>query len=130
HSLPLLIGRAVLLLAGAFQFSRLKEQCLDQCRHPGAYLMRHYRHGIGAGFRMGRGHGLFCLGCCWALMLVSFAAGIANLAWMAVMTLIMVFEKTGPRGDRGVVPIGLTLIALGSLVALQPAWLPPIVALH
>ena len=63
-------------------------------------------------------------------MLVAFAAGVANLAWMAVMTLIMVFEKTGPRGDRGVVPIGLTLIALGSLVALQPAWLPPIVALH
>jgi len=125
---PWLIGGGVLLIAGAFQFSRLKDQCLDQCRHPGAYLMTRYRRGIGEAFRLGRGHGLFCLGCCWALMLVSFAAGIANLAWMGLLTLLMVFEKTGKGGQRGVKPIGLGLLALGVLVLLHPAWLPSLFA--
>ena len=126
-----LIPAGVLVGAGVFQLSPLKDACLKACRNPGAFLLAHYRsRGAAGAFALGRDHGLFCLGCCWALMLVAFAAGVANLAWMAVMTLIMLFEKTGPQGDRGVVPIGLTLIALGILVALQPAWLPPIVALH
>jgi predicted metal-binding membrane protein len=125
-----LIPAGVLIGAGAFQLSPLKDACLKQCRNPGAFLLAHYRRGVAGGFALGRDHGLFCLGCCWALMLVSFAAGVANLAWMAIMTLIMVIEKTGPRGDRGVVPIGLSLIALGCLVAFHPSWLPAIVALH
>jgi predicted metal-binding membrane protein len=125
-----LIAAGVLIGAGIFQFTPLKDACLKACRNPGAYLLAHYRRGIGEGFSLGRDHGLFCLGCCWALMLVSFAAGVANLAWMAVMTLIMVFEKTGPRGDRGVIPIGAALIALGCLVLVDPAWLPPLVALR
>lgn len=119
-----LIGGGVLLIAGAFQFSDLKDKCLNECRHPSAYLMKHYRRGATEAFRMGRTHGVFCLGCCWALMLVAFAVGIANLAWMAALTLLMLFEKTGRGGDRGVVPIGVTLVALGALVLLHPAWLP------
>jgi predicted metal-binding membrane protein len=130
HDRPELIGGAVLLMAGAFQFSGLKEKCLDQCRHPGAYLLRHYRRGVRAAFRLGRGHGLFCLGCCWALMLVSFAAGIANLIWMATLTLLMLFEKTGKGGNRGVAPIGFGLVALGVLQLLDPSWLPPLFAAH
>ena len=124
------IAAGTLVGAGLFQFSPLKDACLRACRNPGAFLLAHYRRGIGNGFVLGRDHGFFCLGCCWALMLVSFAAGVANLAWMAVLTLLMVFEKTGPRGDRGVVPIGLSLIALGLLVGLNPAWLPPVVAMR
>jgi predicted metal-binding membrane protein len=130
HERSYLIGGAVLLLAGAFQFSGLKERCLDQCRHPGAYLQRHYRRGVGAAFRLGRGHGVFCLGCCWALMLVSFAAGIANLTWMAVLTLLMVFEKTGKGGNRAAEPIGFGLVALGVLILWDPAWLPTLFAAH
>jgi predicted metal-binding membrane protein len=125
---PWLIAGGVLVLAGAFQFSGLKDACLKQCRNPGVYLLHHYRRGSLEAFRLGRDHGLFCLGCCWAIMLVSFAAGVANLAWMAVLTLIMVFEKTGRRGDRGVVPIGLGLLALGGLVLLHPVWLPSLFA--
>lgn len=121
---PWLIAGPTLLLAGAFQFSSLKERCLSECRHPSAYILKHYRRGVGEAFKLGRGHGLFCLGCCWALMLVAFAAGVANLAWMAVLTVIMVFEKTGRGGRRGVAPIGIGLIALGVLVLLHPAWLP------
>jgi predicted metal-binding membrane protein len=113
---PALIGGAVLLLAGAFQFSKLKDRCLAVCRHPAGYLLQHYRRGTGAGFRLGAGHGVFCVGCCWALMLVAFAAGVANLWWMAALTAVMVFEKTGRGGRRGVRPIGLGLIVLGLLM--------------
>jgi len=121
-----LIAGGVLVLAGAFQFSSLKERCLTVCRHPGVYLMRRYRRGARAAFRIGYGHGIFCLGCCWALMLVAFAAGVANLAWMAAFTAIMVYEKTGPGGDRGALPIGIGLLALGGLVLAHPGWLLPI----
>ena len=66
---PWFVAGGVLALAGAFQFSDLKDQCLSKCRQPGPYLLAHYRRGPEAGFRLGFGHGLFCLGCCWALML-------------------------------------------------------------
>jgi predicted metal-binding membrane protein len=115
------IGGGVLLLAGGFQFSALKDRCLDVCRHPAALMLRRYRRGAGPAFDLGVRHGLFCLGCCWALMLVSFAIGVANLPWMALFTALMVFEKTGPHGDRGVAPIGAGLIGLGVLVLSGPA---------
>jgi predicted metal-binding membrane protein len=114
----------MLLVAGAFQFSDLKDRCLRQCRHPALYLQQHYRRGVGAAFRLGRGHGLFCLGCCWALMLLAFAVGVANLTWMAALTAIMVVEKATPAGRRAVRPVGLALLALGVLVLAHPAWLP------
>jgi predicted metal-binding membrane protein len=120
-SRPALMGGAVLVVAGAFQFSRLKDRCLMVCRHPAGYLRQHYRRGTGAAFRLGAGHGLFCVGCCWALMLVAFAAGVASLWWMAALTAAMVFEKTGRQGQRGVRPIGLGLLALGILMLASPA---------
>jgi predicted metal-binding membrane protein len=119
---PQVIAGSVLMLAGEFQFSRLKDKCLSECRHPASFLLQHYGRGADAAFRLGRAHGLFCLGCCWALMLVGFAAGVANLWWMAVLTAVMVFEKSGRDGDRGVVPIGIALIAFGGLVLIEPAW--------
>lgn len=121
---PNVIGGSVLVLAGAFQFTPMKDACLDECRHPAAFLMRNYARGAQAAYQLGWKHGKFCLGCCWALMLVSFAVGVANLAWMAVLTLVMVFEKTGKNGDRGVVPIGMAFIGLGVLVLVDPSWLP------
>jgi predicted metal-binding membrane protein len=121
-----LVGGSVLIGAGLFQFSDLKDRCLNECRHPGAFLMKHYRRGRAEAFAIGRTHGLFCLGCCWALMLVAFAVGVANLAWMGVLTLVMLFEKTGRRGDRGVAPIGIGLVLLGIVVLLHPGWLPPL----
>ena len=123
-----LIGGSALVLAGAFQFSALKDKCLDECRNPASFLLRYYRRGAREAFRFGRIHGQFCLGCCWALMLVAFAVGVANLAWMSALTLLMVYEKTGPGGDRGVAPIGIGFIALGALVLLNPSWLPSLFA--
>jgi predicted metal-binding membrane protein len=121
---PAVIGGGVLALAGAFQFSSLKDRCLKECRHPAGFLLPRYQRGTRAAFRLGRQHGLFCLGCCWALMLVGFAAGVANLWWMAALTALMVFEKTGREGQRGVRPIGLGLIALGILMLAGPVALP------
>jgi predicted metal-binding membrane protein len=120
---PWLIAGPTLMLAGAFQFSSLKQACLKQCRHPAAFLLPRYRRGAKAAFRLGREHGLFCLGCCWALMLVGFAAGVANLWWMVALTALMVAEKTMPRGDRIVAPAGILLLGFGALVTIHPSWL-------
>jgi predicted metal-binding membrane protein len=124
---PRLIGGGVLVVAGLFQFSELKDRCLRQCRHPAVFLMAHYERGVGPAWHLGIRHGVFCLGCCWALMLVMFVVGIANLAWMAPFALLMIYEKTGPGGDRAVGPIGIGLTALGALVALDPTWLSDLV---
>lgn len=122
------IAGGVLAIAGVFQFMPLKDRCLRQCRHPGAYLLVRYRRGVRSAFALGRGHGWFCVGCCWALMLVMFVAGIASLLWMAALTALMVYEKTGPGGRRVVPVAGLFLIAYAGLVLAHPAWLPAAVA--
>lgn len=110
---PEVIAASVLFVAGAFQFSDLKDRCLRECRHPAPFLMSHYGRGTRAAFRLGVAHGVFCLGCCWALMLVGFAAGVANLWWMAALTAVMVFEKTARRGRQAVIPIGVGLFVAG-----------------
>ena len=122
---PWVIAGSTLALAGLFQFSSLKDRCLRECRHPAAFLMQHYRRrGVEAAFRLGMRHGLFCLGCCWALMLVGFAAGVANLWWMAALTALMAYEKVGRHGDRLVPVAGTAFIALSALVLVHPGWLP------
>jgi predicted metal-binding membrane protein len=121
---PQVVAGSVLVLAGLFQFSELKERCLRECRHPAAFLLQHYGRGGAAAFRLGRVHGLFCLGCCWALMLVGFAVGMANLWWMAALTAVMVYEKTGREGDRIAGPVGVVLVAVGLMTLLSGAWSP------
>lgn len=120
-----LIGGGVLLVAGAFQFSDLKDRCLSECRTPLGFLMERYRPGARAAFRVGVAHGAFCVGCCWALMLVGFAAGAGNLLWMAVLTTVMAVERSAPRGRAIVRPVGAAFVALAGLVLLHPIWLPP-----
>ena len=121
---PWLIAGGVLVTAGGFQFTALKDACLDECRHPAFFLTRHYRRGTGAAFRLGRDHGIFCLGCCWALMLVMFAAGFANLAWMAVLAAVTAYEKIGRHGRRLTPVLGVALAGWGAIVLAHPAWLP------
>jgi predicted metal-binding membrane protein len=116
------IAPGVLLLAGAFQFSSLKDACLKACRHPASFLHRHYRRGARGGFSLGARHGIFCVGCCWALMLVMFAAGAANLIWMAALTALMVYEKTRPSGARAVPLTGTILLAVGATLLLWNAY--------
>jgi len=100
------------LVAGAFQFSKIKYACLDMCRTPLGFLMSHW-HGKNAGqeaFNIGWRHGLFCIGCCWALMLLMFAVGSANLSWMLVLAFVMAIEKNAPWGRKLGRPLGVVLI--------------------
>jgi predicted metal-binding membrane protein len=119
-----LIPAATLGLAAVYQFTPLKDACLKACRHPAMYLLRHYRRGAFNGLRIGFGHALYCLGCCWALMLVMFAAGVAHLAWMGVLAAIMFVEKATPAGNRVVAPVGAALGLLAAIALLAPAAIP------
>jgi predicted metal-binding membrane protein len=118
-------------LADAFQFSGLKDRCLTQCRHPAVYLLCHYRRGALGAFNLGWSHGLFCLGCCWAMMLVMFAAGVADLRWMGALGAVMTYEKVGStrrHGEPVAATVGVVALILATLVALHPTWLPRLFA--
>lgn len=118
---PWLISGGILVGAGAFQFSPLKERCLAECRSPVQFLWRHYRPGVAGAWHLGLRHGVFCLGCCWALMLLMFAVGVGSLAWMAALTGVMLVEKTSRFGRRLVPMVGIVLMACGCLILLRPA---------
>lgn len=103
----------ILLGAGIYQFSSLKYACLDKCRSPMSFLVEHWgglRPARDA-FRLGASHGIYCVGCCWSLMLVMFAVGQESLVWMLALAVIMAAEKNLPVGRRLAAPVGLVLIA-------------------
>ena len=108
-------GAGLFLLAGAFQFSALKYACLDKCRTPLGFLISHWhgRREISEAFNVGWRHGLFCVGCCWALMLLMFAVGTASLAWMLMLAVIMAVEKNASWGRRLGRPLGVVLLGVG-----------------
>jgi len=112
------LGAGVLAAAGAFQFSSLKYACLDKCRHPAQFMLRFYKRGPRGGLELGLRHGAFCLGCCWALMLVMFSVGVASVLAMALLTVVMVYEKTQPRGRQVVPAAGAMLFAMALMTAL------------
>ena len=93
------LGGGLLLLAGAFQWSPLKYNCLKQCRTPMGFLMTSWRDGHRGALRMGLEHGAYCLGCCWALMLLLFVLGIMNLVWIAALAAFVLAEKVGPKPE-------------------------------
>lgn len=124
---PWLLGASVFVGAGLFQFTSLKDRCLRECRHPGAFLTRYYRRGAAGAFSLGLRHGIFCLGCCWALMLMMFAVGIANFPAMALLALVMIYEKTGRHGERAARWAGSALVSLGVLMLAVPSALPAFV---
>ena len=106
------IGAATIALAGAFQFSRLKHRCLEKCRTPLSFVIEHWRgrrHGWQA-YALGARHGLFCVGCCWALMLLMFVVGAGNLGWMLLLAALMAIEKNFPWGRRLSTPLGVALL--------------------
>jgi predicted metal-binding membrane protein len=113
---------ALFLVAGAFQFSPLKYRCLDQCRSPMSFITSRWRgtRERWRSFRLGLDHGIFCVGCCWALMLLMFAASAASLIWMLALGGLMAIEKNVPWGRRLSAPVGGLLMAAG--VALATAW--------
>lgn len=109
---PVLSG-ALLIGAGAYQLTPLKRACLASCSAPLMFLTRRWREGAMGAFRLGVEHGLLCLGCCWALMLLLFAGGVMNLAVIGTLTAFVLVEKLVPLGARSVRLTGILLIAAG-----------------
>jgi predicted metal-binding membrane protein len=107
------LSAVLLLIAGIYQFSPLKKVCLTSCRTPIGFLLGEWRAGVRGAFMMGLRHGLFCLGCCWALMALLFVGGVMNLAWVAALAIVVAIEKLAPRGERLALLLGLGLIAAG-----------------
>ena len=104
----------LLLLAGLYQLTPLKQACLTLCRNPLAFFMSHWREGVGGALRMGLYHGLVCIGCCWALMGLMFLFGAMNLAWMAALGLVMLLEKAAPGAARVGRLTGLAMALAGA----------------
>jgi predicted metal-binding membrane protein len=116
------VGGVVLLAAGAYQFTPLKRWCLLRCRSPLALVMQHGQRARSAQGALHTGliHGGYCLGCCWALMLVLLAAGVMSLVWMAAIAALITVEKVLPRGEDLAYAIGALLLALGALLITAP----------
>jgi predicted metal-binding membrane protein len=110
-----LLTALLLLIAGVYQFSPLKKVCLSRCRTPLGFLLGEWRPGVSGAFVMGVRHGLFCVGCCWALMALLFVGGVMNLAWIAALSVVVAIEKLAPRGERVAAVLGVALIAAGVL---------------
>lgn len=113
-------GAAILLVAGLYQFSPLKYACLDKCRSPMLFLAGRWsgRHPARDALRLGLEHGLYCVGCCWSLMLVMFAVSVGSLAWMLVLGIVMAAEKNLPWGRRLSAPVGVALVTAAAAVAI------------
>jgi predicted metal-binding membrane protein len=118
------IGGALLMIAGAYQLSPLKDLCLAKCRTPIGFILTAWRDGYWGAVRMGLEHGLFCLGCCWLLFLALFPLGIMNVAAMAVVTLLVFAEKTLPSGEGIAKVSGVALLLYGAAVLVFPQALP------
>ena len=121
-----LISAGTVLVAGLYQFAPLKYRCLDECRSPLGFILNRWR-GVRErreAFMLGVRHGLFCVGCCWSLMLLMFAVGVGSLAWMFALGAIMAIEKNATWGRGLSRPLGIVLIGAGTtltLGALLPA---------
>jgi predicted metal-binding membrane protein len=111
---------AILVAAGAFQLSPLKQVCLRACRSPLGFLLGHWRAGRRGSLALGCSHALYCLGCCWALMLVLVAAGAMGLRWVLLITAVVAAEKLLPGGEWFARAAGGALLLLGVAVALRP----------
>lgn len=109
----------ILVLAGLYQVTPLKQACLTLCRNPMAFFMSHWRDGIGGAARMGLHHGAICIGCCWALMGLMFLAGAMNLVWMAALGLVMLLEKSAPGAGQAGRLAGLAMALAGAALILN-----------
>jgi len=116
-----MLGALTLILAGVYQFTPLKYYCLDKCRSPLSFILGHWhgRDESRQAFVLGVHHGLFCVGCCWSLMLLMFAVGVGSLGWMFVLSIAMATEKNLPWGRRLSTPLGVALLVWGVLILLN-----------
>lgn len=120
---PLVAG-GVIVAAALYQLTPLKDLCLRRCRGPFGFLIEHWRPGSAGALRMGARHGLWCIGCCWALMAALFALGAMSIVWMALVALFIAAEKLLPRRRAATTAVTVALVVLGLAVALVPDRVP------
>jgi predicted metal-binding membrane protein len=120
---PMIAGMAV-GAAGLYQLTPIKRTCLTHCRSPLEFFMQSWQTGATGALRMGIHHGLYCVACCWGLMLVLFAVGVMSLFWMTLVAILIFAEKVLPSGHRLAPLFGVVLIAWGLWIAVAPATVP------
>jgi predicted metal-binding membrane protein len=118
---PWILGAVTLAGAGVYQFTPLKTRCLDRCRSPFSFVTEHWtgQHHRRRALWLGVDHGLFCVGCCWTLMLLMFPLGAGNLGWMLLLGALMAAEKNLPWGRALASPVGIVLLVLGAVVLVR-----------
>jgi predicted metal-binding membrane protein len=109
----------ILIAAGAYQLTPAKSKCLTKCQSPLGFLLSNWREGPTGALQLGIRHGIYCLGCCWALMCVLFVVGVMNLAWVAVLAAFILIEKSGITGLRIARAGGAVIIAAGVITAMR-----------
>jgi predicted metal-binding membrane protein len=110
------IAAGLLIVAGVFQWTPIKHMCLQHCHTPFAFLMRYWRDGRLGAFQMGLRHGMYCVGCCWAVMGLLFVAGVMNLVWVLALSVLVLLEKLVPRLAQ---PAGIAMIAAGVFILVR-----------
>jgi predicted metal-binding membrane protein len=120
-SVSAFLGGGLLLAAGIYQLTPIKQACLKHCRSPLQFVLSHWRNGRHGAFRMGVEHGAYCVGCCWFLMGLLFFGGVMNLYWIAGLALFVLLEKTVPAGHWLSYATGLALMAWGGWVLVEAA---------
>jgi predicted metal-binding membrane protein len=115
-----LLGGAIFILAGLLEFTPLKARCLIHCRSPLEWLPRHAKPGMLGALRMGAEHGLYCVGCCWMLMLLLFVGGVMNLLWVAAIAAVVLIEKLLPRGPFFARAAGFAFMVWGVVLIARP----------
>lgn len=114
------LGGAILLMAGFYQWLPIKNRCLTHCQSPLGFITQHWREGALSGFTMGTRHGAFCVGCCWALMALLFVVGVMNLVWVATIAAFVLVEKLTPQVPHLGRVAGVLLILWGTYVLVRP----------
>jgi len=119
-----LFSGAVFVAAGAYQFSALKHACVTRCQQPFPFFFANWSDRPRDVFRLGVRQGFYCLGCCWALMLLMFVVGTANLVWMLGLALLMAVEKNHAWGRRLAEPLGVVLLAAACVLSIVAPMTP------
>jgi len=113
------LSAGLLITAGLYQFSSLKQRCQSECLAPMQFFLRHWRDGVSGGLKMGLRHGVTCVGCCWALMLLAFVGGLTNIWFMVLSAAVMAVEKFPVIGRRLTTPLGVLIIIWGIAVLIS-----------
>jgi predicted metal-binding membrane protein len=114
-----ILGGIILILAGVFQFTSLKYSCLHYCRTPVSFIHQYWKEGKSGALRMGIQNGIYCLGCCWILMILLFVSGIMNILWIAIISFFVLIEKVLSSAKVISSIAGISLIAYGIIVLMQ-----------